>query len=147
MVAQTGGVNLKQFSNAYAGLVGQDQDDGSFIFAHSKYVATSIDETFFTAVRALRVVSLLMRPTVAGTDGSAVTAVIRKVPSGTAIGSGTALMSNTFDLKGTANTNQSGTLSTTAGVLDLAAGDSLAVDFTGTLTSATGVFTVGMCPE
>jgi hypothetical protein len=85
--------------------------------------------------------------TVAGTDGGAVTAVIRKVPSGTAIGSGTALHSGTLNLKGTADTKQTLTLSTNPDDLVLVEGDSLAIDFTGVLTSATGNVSVGMNPR
>lgn len=104
--------------------------------ANFAYPATPVDAVFFTAQRAMRVRAITLRPTV-GASGA--TAVIRKVPSGTAIGSGTALHSGTLDLNGTANTNQSATLSTTSTDLLLAAGDSLAIDVSGTTTNATGV--------
>ena len=81
---------------------------------------------------------------VAGTDAGAVTAVIRKAPSGTALASGTALHSGSINLKGTAATNQALTLSTTSGVVNLAAGDRLAFDLTGVMTSAVGSVTVHM---
>jgi hypothetical protein len=128
------------------GLRGNDNDAGEFIFASFPYNASSVDAAFFTAPRQLRVEDIRCFVTVAGTDGGAVTAVIRKVPSGTALASGTALHSGTFNLKGTAVTQQQLTLSTTASDLLLNAGDSLAVDFTGTLTSATGNVTVGLNP-
>lgn len=140
-----GAVNIRQDDDGYMGLVGEDSGDGPFIFASVEYVAASVDKSFFVAPRACRVVGITCRVTAAGTDAGAVTAMIEKVPSGTAIGSGTDLMSATFNLKGTANTNQTGTLSTTAGDLDLAAGQSLGVDFTGTMTTATGTITVAMC--
>lgn len=126
------------------GLRGTDGGAGSFMLPTAVYNASSVDLTFFVAPRACRVESVIGRVTVAGTDASAVSAVVRKVPSGTAITSGTALTSDTFNLKGTANTNQTLTLSTTASDLLLAAGDSLAVDFTGTLTFASGSVTVGL---
>jgi hypothetical protein len=129
-----------------AGMRGGDGGAGQFLHAAFPYNAASVDATVFTATRSVRIEAITGRPTVAGTDGGAVTAVIRKVPSGTAIGSGTALHSSTYNLKGTADTNQSLTLSTTASDLLLAAGDSVAVDFTGTLTSATGVVTIGFNP-
>lgn len=129
-----------------AGLRGADGGAGAFIFAAYPYLASSVDSAFFTATRSVRVEGITGFVTVAGTDGGAVTATIRKVPSGTALASGTALHSGTFNLKGTAVTTQALTLSTTATDLILAAGDSLAVDFTGTLTSATGVVTVAMNP-
>jgi hypothetical protein len=84
--------------------------------------------------------------TVAGTDSGSVTAVVRKVSSGTAIASGTALHSGSFNLKGTADTNQTLTLSTTPSDLIVEAGQALAIDFTGTLTSATGVISVFLNP-
>jgi hypothetical protein len=86
------------------------------------------------------------RVTVAGTDSGSVTAVVRKVSSGTAIASGTALHSGSFNLKGTADTNQTLTLSTTPSDLIVEAGQALAIDFTGTLTSATGVISVFLNP-
>lgn len=127
-----------------AGLRGSDGGAGAFLHKNTAYNASSVDTAFMVAHRAMRVESIIGRVTVAGTDGGAVTAVIRKVPSGTAIASGTALHSSTFNLKGTADTNQTLTISTTASDMLLAAGDALAIDFTGTLTSATGVVTVAM---
>lgn len=84
--------------------------------------------------------------TMAGTDASAVTAVIKKAASGTAITSGTALHSSTYNLKGTADTVQTLTLSTTASDLRIDAGTAIGIDFTGTLTSATGVVTLLLSP-
>jgi hypothetical protein len=75
-----------------------------------------------------------------------VTASVVKASGTTAITSGTALHSGTYNLKGTANTVQSLTLSTTSGVTALAAGDRIGIDFTGTLTAATGVITVCLAP-
>lgn len=129
-----------------AGLVGADAGAGEFVFASFPYNAASVDATFFVATRSMAVKAITCKPTVAGTDGGAVTAVIRKVPDATAIAAGTALHSSTYNLKGTAVTNQALTVSTTASDLVLAAGYALAVDFTGTMTSATGVVTVAMCP-
>lgn len=116
-------------------------EDNTFV-ATGEYNASSVNKTFFIATAPMKVTAIIPRVTVAGTDGSAVTAVVRKVPSGTAITGGTALHSGSFDLKGTANTNQSLTLSTTAADLLLATGDAIAIHFTGTLTSATGVIAV-----
>lgn len=99
------------------------------------------------ADRAYRVKAILGRVQAAGTDGSAVTATVYKAPSGTAIASGTALHTGTFNLKGTASTNQTLTLSSTAGVLDIAAGDTIGVILTGTLTTATGGITVALTPK
>ncbi len=108
--------------------------------------ATALDAAFATVSRAYQVQSITVRPLVVGSDGGAVTAQIRKVPSGTATASGTVLHSGTADLKGTINTNQSLTLSTTAADILLAAGDSLAIDVTGTTTAARGVVSVLLLP-
>lgn len=142
------GVNLVQ--NADGSLRHEGVDGASVsgvLTAETEYLAASVDKTFFTAVRAYRVIGIIARVEAAGTDASAVTAVIKKAPSGTAIASGTALHSGTFNLKGTAATNQTLTLSTTSSDLDIAAGDSIGIDFTGTLTSATGIVTVLLAPK
>src|SRR5215468_5899036 len=47
------------------------------------YVATSIDARFFTADKPMKVRGIVGCVTVAGTDAGAVTATVRKVPSGT----------------------------------------------------------------
>lgn len=94
---------------------------------------------FYIAPYAVEVVSVKERHETAGSDGSAVTLNVQKVPSGTAKGSGTNLLSAGISLKGTADTNATGTLSTTVADLRLAAGDSLALVPTGTLTAVDGV--------
>lgn len=139
-------INLKQLPDGSMGLDGKDAGNAPFIMAETEWLAASVDKCFFVAPRAMVVQAINARVEVAGTDASAVTAVIRKVPSGTAITSGTALHSGSINLKGTAATNQTLTLSATATTVALAAGDALAIDFTGTLTAATGTVTVGMNP-
>jgi hypothetical protein len=136
----------KQNADGSFGIQGKDLDDGAFVYARVEYNASSVDKSFFIANRSLIVKAIYLRPDTAGTDASAVTAVVRKVPSGTAITSGTALHSGSFNLKGTVNTNQTVTLSTTPSDLAMAAGDALALDFTGVLTSAAGVATVALSP-
>lgn len=140
-------INLKQADDGSMGLEGKDLGAGGFIPAQVWWVPTSVDTPFFVATRACKVVAITAIPEVAGTDGGAVTAVIKKAPSATAIGSGTALHSGTINLKGTAATNQSLTLSTTATDLLLDAGDRIGIDFTGTLTSAVGAVTVTLVPR
>ncbi|KKN59580.1 hypothetical protein LCGC14_0540430 [marine sediment metagenome] len=79
------------------------------------------------------------------TASSSGTLNIEKVPSGTAQGSGTDLLSSTIDTSGSANTNTEGTLETTKATVELAAGDSLATVNTGTLTSFVNLqVTVGL---
>jgi len=138
--------NIVQPDDGSLDIQGKDGARLGFVPATGEWVAASVDKTFFAASRAYRVKDITSRVTVAGTDAGAVTGAVRKVPSGTAITSGTALHSGTVNLKGTANTNQVLTLSTTSSDLDIAAGDSLAIDFTGVLTTATGVVTVTLAP-
>ena len=140
-------VDLWQRPDGGVGLVGTDGTATSgFVGASAVYNASSVDFSFFVADRSYRVVGIRGCPDVAGTDAGAVTAIVRKVPTGTALTSGTALHSSTFNLKGTAATNQVLTVSTTASDLVINAGDRLALDFTGVLTSATGVVTVNLAP-
>jgi len=137
-------VNIMQNTNGSATL-GSSPDQGLHTEA-VEWIATSVDKYFYIATRPERVTAITGRTSVAGTGGAA-TATIRKVPSGTALTSGTALHSGSINLVGTIDTNQSLTLSTTPGVLDLAAGDALAIDFTGTLTSAVGCASVSLSPK
>jgi len=141
-----GSVVLKQNADGSAGLQGSDRDNGGFVTIDIEYNASSVDKVSFVANRAYVVQGIRGRPTVAGTDGGAVTAVIKKAASATAITSGTALHSSTFNLKGTADTVQALTLSTTASDLEIPVGTAIGIDFTGTLTAATGVVSVVLAP-
>ncbi|MCI0361642.1 MAG: hypothetical protein L0211_24425, partial [Planctomycetaceae bacterium] len=115
---------------------------------HASYYwdPNSADDSAFVAGRAYRVVGITARVEVAGTDAGAVTAAVKKAPSGTDIAAGTALHTGTIDLKGTVNTNQALTLSATSSDLDIAAGNAIGIDFTGVLTAARGVVTVALAP-
>lgn len=138
--------NIVQTADGGLDIEGYAAGRDGFIPVPIEYTASSVDKTGFVAVRRCVVKGIIGRVTVAGTDAGAVTATVRKVPSGTAITSGTALHSGTFNLKGTADTNQTLTLSTTATDLILAAGDAIALDFSGVLTSATGVININVVP-
>ena len=116
-----------------------------FVTASINYNVPAADASFFVADRAYTVKGIRGVVDVAGTGG-ACTAVVRKVPSGTALASGTALHSGSYNLVGTVATNQTLTLSTTGSDLLLAAGDRLAVDYTGTATSAIGAISVTLAP-
>lgn len=140
-------VNIVNPATGEMDLVGMDNAQRGMVFVDMTYNASSVDASYFVAPRGYRVKYIIGRVTAAGTNGSAVTAAVKKAPSGTAIASGTALHSSTMDLKGTADTNQVLTLSTTSTDLDIAAGDAIGIDFTGTLTSATGVITVALAPK
>src|SRR3990167_984127 len=78
-------------------------------------------------------------------NSSSGTVTVHKVPSATAMDSGTALLSSTISTASGAATNSSGTLSTTDATLELASGDSLQLVDSGTLTSLTNLsVTVGL---
>lgn len=140
------GVNLKQLADSSIGMEGATTGgDGGFIPASFNYTAAVTDACFFVADRPYVVKAIRGRVDVAGTGG-ACTAVIRKVPSGTALTSGTAVNTGSFNLVGTANASQTLSLSTTASDLLMAAGDALAFDVTGTATSAVGCVTVTLNP-
>lgn len=138
-------VDLKQNGDGSMGLAGVDAGDGGFMGVGLPYTATIANGSFFVADRTYIVKGIRGRVDVAGTGG-ACTAVIRKAPSGTAGASGTALHTGSFNLVGTANTNQVLTLSTTEGALRIAAGDCLFFNLTGTPTSAVGNVTLTLAP-
>lgn len=140
-------VNIKQNEDGSMGLQGVDLGDGGFEAVEIEWLAASVDKVAFVATRAYTVKAITARVEAAGTDAGAVTAAVKKAASGTAIASGTALHSGTINLKGTAATNQAITLSTTKSELAIAAGDAIGIDFTGTLTAATGVVTVTLAPR
>lgn len=94
---------------------------------------------FFLADRPYYLIAVYERHETAGTDGGAVTVMLKNVPSGTAPSSGTDMLSAGMSLKTTANTNQTGSLSTVAGARAIDRGDSLAFITTGTLTALVGV--------
>ena len=78
-------------------------------------------------------------------NSSSGTVEVEKVPSATAQGSGTNLQTATVSTGSGANTNQTATLSGTVATVELAAGDRLALEDSGTLTSLTDlVVTVGL---
>jgi len=129
------------------GFYGVDGGEGDVLTVSTEYAASSVDKRFYVATRSMAVESIAGCVTTPGTDGGAVSAIIRKVASGTAVASGVALHSGTFNLKGGGNVNQPLVPSATAADLLLNAGDSLAVDFSGILTAAAGVIVVGMNPR
>lgn len=141
------GVNIKQNDDGSMGLQGKDLGEGGFVPINIEWLAASVDKIAFVATRAYTVKAITARVEVAGTDAGAVTGAIKKAASATAIASGTALHSGTINLKGTAATNQSLTLSTTDTDLDIAAGDAIGIDFTGVLTAATGAVTITLAPK
>ena len=78
----------------------------------------------------------------AGTDAGAVSLQIEKLTGTQALDAGVALLVTAFDLKGTANTVNTGTLTATEANRLLARGNRLAMDDAGTLTSCANVSVV-----
>ena len=108
------------------------------------YIATLVTQKVFVAPRKLIVVSIMGATRVAG-SGGACSIQFWKAASAVAVGSGTLLHAGTFDLVGTADTNQSLVLvSSPATVLN--PGDSLGYVLTGTATSAVGSVTITLEP-
>lgn len=91
----------------------------------------------------VQVTAVSYRHAVAGDDAGAVNLQLSKLTGTTALGSGTDLLTNNtnagFNCKGTAQTNQTGTLTATTASLQLAAGNCLEADFAGTVATLSGV--------
>ncbi len=88
---------------------------------------------------ACKLVSVKERHDTAGSDGSAVTVMVKKTPSGTAKASGTDCLAAEISLKATADTNQTPALHATAANYTFAAGDAASLVLTGTATAVVGV--------
>lgn len=108
------------------------------------YTAALVTQKFWVAPRASVVVDIRGVTRVAG-SGGACTISFFKVPSGTAVASGTLLHTGSFNLVGTADVNQVLTLAANPDTLVLQVGDALGYVLTGTATSAVG--TVGITLE
>lgn len=120
-------------------IVRANWDASFFLPGATAATAGNYGVVFYTASRACQVTAVVERHATAGSDGGAVTVMLKKVPSGTAAASGTDTLTAGISLKGTADTNAAGTLHGTTGNLQLAAGDSLAVVLTGTPTAVAGM--------
>ena len=124
-------------------LVGEIAGDTIVVTFGLSANASLADQAVFLADRSYQVVAISEIHATAGTDGGAVNLQVTKDTGTTAPGAGTDLLTNNanagFNLKGTANTVQAGTLTVTAASLLLAAGDRLSVDFAGVLTTLAGV--------
>lgn len=94
---------------------------------------------FFIAVRSCVVKKISEIHTVAGNDAGAVTLQVERLQGTEALDAGDTLLSTAFNLKGTANTLQEGSIITNGRVNGLAIGDRLALKDAGTLTNLQGV--------
>lgn len=103
-------------------------------------MAASVDENIFVAPFACKLVRAQEGHGVAGGSGAQVD--VTKCTDTTAPASGTTMLASVFDLTSTANTVVDKSLSATAADLALAAGDRVALNFGGTLTSLVGSLTL-----
>lgn len=131
----------------------KSRDGKDFVYAVFAMNANAglADQAFFVATRHVEVVEVSEVHAVAGNDAGAVNLQVTKDTGVQAPGAGVDLLTNTanagFNMKGTANTPQVGTLTATLANRRLAPGDRLAVDFNGVLTTLAGVVvTVALKP-
>lgn len=106
--------------------------------------ASMVDSNCFYADKPWEVIGVEEVHATAGTDVGAVTLDVKKCTGTQAPSAGATVLGTTFDMKGTINTVVkktlgNGGLTTTAASRFLAAGDRLALDFTGTVTALAGV--------
>lgn len=106
--------------------------------------APTVDINVFYADLPMVLISATYVPNVAGSDAGTVTGKLFKASGTTAPASGTAIQSNTFNLKGTASTAQSAAL--TASAAKLAPGDRIGFVKTGTTTAVLGTLTLVLSP-
>ena len=137
------GVQIKQGGDGALGLEGKDAGVGSFVCGVINYnvPVAGVAQCILNPGRSLVIDSIIGRPRVVGSGGAA-TFTIYKAASGTAPASGTALHSGTYNMVGTADTDQTLTLTTTT----LAAGEAIYAVPTGTATSAIGSIAVNCRP-
>lgn len=93
----------------------------------------------FTAPYPMTVIGVTEVHTTAGSDAGAVTLGLERCQGTEASGAGDALLASDFNLKGTAETVQTGTLTATTANLTLQRGDRLNLVDTGVLTAVAGV--------
>lgn len=136
-------VNTKPLADGSTGLEGYDKNTGDFIFLDMQYTTTSALTTSGPVVNRQMVVhNITFCPDAASTN--AVTMQVYAAPSGTALGSGTALLSAPMAINGTAATNVVGALSTVAGALVVPAGSRVGFVISGAIGAA-GAGTVTIC--
>lgn len=142
-------VQIKQNADMSLGLQGTDLTDGEFVILTFPYNATANASvlTLGGAPLTRRMIVKSIQGVPDATTSNAVTITVYKAASGTAIASGTALHSGTFNCQGTAATNQTLTLSTTSGVVDVAAGTRIGAVISGVPGAAgAGMITVTLAP-
>jgi len=109
-------------------------------FVTFKYDANTVTQKIFVAPIKLRLTAIQGVPRVAG-SGGACSLSFYKAADGVAVGSGTLLHAGSYDVTGTADTNQYLTLVPQVDSLLFNPGDALGEVLTGTPTSAVGSMT------
>lgn len=109
------------------------------------YISSLVTQCVWVAQYPCIVTDIRGRTRVAG-SGGACTMQFFKVPDVTTVANGTLLHSGSFNLVGTADTNQILTMVTNPDSLTLKAGDGIGYVLTGTATSAVGTVTVSVEP-
>lgn len=108
---------------------------------HVTYVGqtteAATDRVIFVANEACQLTAV--REVHAVAAGGASTLQLTKDTGTTAPGAGTDLLTAGFDLNGTANSNQAGSLTATVADLQFAAGNRLSIDFANTIQSTAGL--------
>jgi hypothetical protein len=113
-----------------------EQPTQTYLTVSLSQASSIADQLFYIAPEPLEVVEIHEVHGTLGTDGSAVTATVKKCTGTQALTAGADLLGATkIDLKGTINTVQSPALTSTAADLQMAAGDRLSFDVTGTTTA------------
>lgn len=141
-----GNVNLVGGTAVSTGIPGEVQVNGNsgLIMISEALTATDATRTVFVATRACRLKAVSEVHSTASTSG---TLTVEKCTGTTAPGSGTALLTGTMSLSGTANTVVNGTLIATVASITLAAGDRLSIVIAGTMTNlAGGRVTIAIAP-
>lgn len=141
-----GNINLVPGSAVSTGVPGEVQINGGSILTNVQVTPTATDATrhVFICNRAMRLKAGSSVFTTASTSG---TWTVEKLTGTTAAGSGTALLTGTVALSGTANTVANGTLISTVASLTFAAGDRVGIVFAGTMTNLVGgLITLSMTP-
>jgi hypothetical protein len=102
------------------------------------------DRYIWTADGDYEVTGITFVQSVKESTNTSTTLMIRKVPSGTSLTSGSSLLSSAVNLKSgvTANTALGATLTSTSSYLELEEDDSLALDFTNEITEYLGCVTI-----
>lgn len=113
---------------------------GNVVLSVNAALATeAVDQNIFIADRPYNVVAVGEVHGTAEATATTLTAQVNKCTGTTVAGSGSNVLTSTFNLKGTANTVQNGTLSATLANTQLAAGDRLALHVSGAATELAGV--------